>query len=123
MPQPRSRRDAVARIERLLDKERTVILSGVLDPLGGLIDKREALTDDLAGTIDRDDGAAIAALARVQKKAARNAELIRAAIEGMTAANETIARTIAARATLSTYSASGQIENVVRPEARLTRRA
>lgn len=92
------------RVLRLLDQERKVILNGPLTELSALVEKREALLDELlAGERSLPE----AFLAAVKSRAERNSRLIMASIAGVKAAEAQIARMDEARDSLRTYSAEG----------------
>ncbi len=117
------RKTLIERIDTQLDAERQTVLRGDLTSLEPLIERREKLVENLIGTIDKDDKEAIQAIENLQLKARRNAGLIRSAIEGITSANQRVAEIEAAHAKLSTYSAQGEISNVVRPKNTITKKA
>lgn len=123
MALPFRRKTPFERIEEFLDSERAIILRGDLDALMPMISAREALVAELEGSLEASDEDAIATVERLQVKARRNAGLIKAAIEGIKAANARVAEIEAAHSRLSTYSANGQVENVVKPSSNVIRKA
>lgn len=118
-----NRKSLLVRIDAQLDAERSAILKGDLGSLGPMISSREEMVGALEGTIDPGDSKAIRQIEGLQKKARRNATLIRAAIEGITSANKIVSEIEAAHAKLSTYSEQGQMHHVLRPKSTVTKRA
>ncbi len=104
------------RVLRLLDQERRVILNGPLTELKALVDRREALLEELFAE-ERDLPEAF--LAAVKARAERNSRLILASIAGVKAAGAQLSRLDAARDSLRTYSAEGAPVEVTR--TRVTR--
>ena len=92
---------AIARIEALLDRERRALLAGRVGEVEALIAARTALFDSL----DRSaDPAALGALAR---RVRENADLARAAADGLRDALRRISEIRAASGPISSYSAAG----------------
>ncbi len=90
------------RFEAALDKERQALLSGDFGMLAALAAERDGLLDGLAvGGHDR------ARLGALRDKALRNAELARAAREGMHAALSRLASIRNAAGPIGSYSADG----------------
>jgi len=93
-----------ARILRLLDLERKVILNGPLTGLKPLVDRREAaMAEILAGASDLPE----AFLAALKRKAERNSRLLLASLAGVKAAAAQIERIDSGRDQLRTYTAEG----------------
>lgn len=108
------------RILRLLDQERRVILDGPLAALRPLVDKREALVEELlAGQPELPE----AFLAALKARAERNSRLLLASIAGVKSAEAQIARMDDARDQLRTYSAAGAPVEVRRTQVTRDTRA
>lgn len=118
-----NRKSIFESIEISLEKERDAIMLGDFEALGVLIDDRESLVDQLEKDLSPDDVPAINTIESLQAKARRNAKLIRAAIDGVSAANKQIAEIEAAHSKLSTYSENGQIRDVLKPRNTVTKKA
>lgn len=118
-----NRKSIFESIEISLEKERDAIMSGDFEALGVLIGDRESLVDQLENDLSPDDVPEIKTIESLQAKARRNAKLIRAAIDGVSAANKQIAEIEAAHSKLSTYSENGQIRDVLKPRNTVTKKA
>jgi hypothetical protein len=93
-----------ARVLRLLDLERRMILSGPLAGLAAVVDRREAALAEIVATeVDLPE----AFLVAVRARAERNSRLLVASLAGAKAGAAELGRLLAARDRLSTYSASG----------------
>jgi hypothetical protein len=93
-----------ARVLRLLDLERKVILNGPLAGLRPLVERREAaMAEILAAEADLPEAFLVALKARAE----RNSRLILASLAGVRAAAAQIDRISAARDQLRTYTAEG----------------
>ena len=99
------------RIFRLLDEERACILAGRLADLAAIVSKREELIQTLAARLNMDPENQ-EMLLRMQQKLARNAALMRAAIDGMKAAGQRLGDIAQAQNQLSTYSSDGVLTNI-----------
>jgi hypothetical protein len=109
-----------ARILRLLDLERKVILNGPLASLRALVDRREAaLREILEGEGDLPE----AFLAALKARAERNSRLLLASLAGVRAAAARIEEIRAARTQLRTYSAAGAPVEVREPTVTRDQRA
>jgi len=99
------------RIFRLLDEERGCILAGRLGELAPIVARREELIEALAArlTVSPDNEAM---LLRMQAKLARNAALMRAAIDGMKAAGQRLSEIAEAQSQLSTYGSDGILTDI-----------
>lgn len=98
-----------ARILRLLDLERQVILNGPLSGLQALVDRREAeIAEMLAGGNDAPE----AFLDALKRKAERNSRLILASLAGVKAAEAQIDQIDAQQSRLRTYAADGSAVEV-----------
>ena len=101
-----------ARILRLLDLERKVILNGPLADLKPLVERREAA---MAEVIEAESELPEAFLVALKARAERNSRLILASLAGVRAAAEQIDQIAAARDTLRTYTATGAPVEVQAP--------
>jgi leucyl aminopeptidase (aminopeptidase T) len=92
------------RVLRLLDQERKVILAGPLTDLKALVDRREALINELAS-----ESRALpeAFLVAVKARAERNSRLLLASLAGARAAQAQIAQIVETQDSLRTYSPEG----------------
>ncbi len=103
-----------ARILRLLDLERQVILNGPLSGLQALVDRREAeIAEMLAGGRDAPE----AFLDALKRKAERNSRLILASLAGVKAAEAQISQIETEQSRLRTYAADGSAVEVGDPQA------
>lgn len=93
-----------ARLLRLLDLERKVLLNGPLSALRPLVERREAALAEIAAA---DQPPPAAFLAALKTKAERNARLIAASLVGLRAAGAEIDAARTARESLRTYAADG----------------
>jgi hypothetical protein len=109
-----------ARILRLLDLERKVILSGPLGQLKALVDRREAAMAELLAA-----GAELpeAFLVALKARAERNRRLILASLAGVKSGAAQIEQIAAARDELRTYTAAGTPVEVRPPAATRDQRA
>ena len=117
------KKSLLERIDEQLDLERQEILLGNLEAIEPMIAEREVMVAELENTLSRKDVSSIGEIENLQSKARRNAKLIRAAIEGIASANKRVAEIEAAHSKLSTYSAEGTINDVIRPKNTITKRA
>ena len=117
-----NKKSLAEKIDTQLDLERRLILQGQLEKLEPMIAERERMVADLAESAVADE-AQIKEIELLQVKARRNAGLIKAAIEGIRAANERVAEIEAAHSKLSTYSAAGQVSNVACTKASVSKKA
>lgn len=93
-----------ARILRLLDLERKVLLNGPVAGLKALVDRREAAISELLESETELPEAFVLAL---KARAERNSRLILASLAGVRAGAAQIEQIRAARDQLRTYTASG----------------
>lgn len=117
-----NRKSLAEKIDEQLDLERRLILKGQLEKLDPMIAARERMVAELAETVIEDEDH-IREIQLLQIKARRNAGLIKAAIEGIKAANERVAEIEAAHSRLSTYSALGQVSDVACAKASISKKA
>jgi hypothetical protein len=92
---------AALALEDLLDLERRLILAGTIGDLARTNRQKTPLLLQLAGSPDPKT------LARLRTKAARNQELLQAALRGLEAAKTRIARLSLGGAPLRTYGPDG----------------
>lgn len=97
-----------ARVLRLLDLERKIILNGPLSGLAPIVEQREAAVSDLLA-----DGSDLpeAFLLALKARAERNSRLILASLAGVKAAADQMAEAIA-QSRLRTYTSAGDAIDV-----------
>lgn len=93
-----------ARILRLLDLERKVILNGPLSSLKALVDRREAAVNEV---LESETEVPEAFLSALKARAERNSRLILASLAGVRSGVAQIEQIQAERTQLRTYSAAG----------------
>ena len=93
-----------ARVLRLLDLERKLILNGPLSGLKALVDRREAA---IAEILENESDLPEAFLVALKARAERNGRLILASLAGVQAGAAQIEQIRATRDQLRTYSATG----------------
>jgi hypothetical protein len=109
-----------ARVLRLLDLERRLILNGPLAGLKPLVEQREAaVAEILANETDLPE----AFLVALKAKAERNSRLILASLAGVRAGAAQIEQIRSARAQLRTYTAAGTSVEVRQTEVTRDQRA
>ena len=101
-----------ARILRLLDLERKLILSGPLSGLKALVERREAA---IAEVLESETDLPEAFLVALKARAERNSRLILASLAGVRAGAAQMERIRAARDELGTYTARGRKQEPVVP--------
>ena len=109
-----------ARILRLLDLERKVILNGPLSSLRALVDRREVAVADV---LDSESEVPEAFLAALKARAERNSRLILASLAGVRSGAAEVERIRTARSQLRTYSAAGTPVEVNAPAITRDQRA
>jgi len=109
-----------ARILRLLDLERKVILNGPLAGLRALVDRRGAAVNEV---LDSESEVPEAFLAALKARAERNSRLILASLAGVRSAAAQIEQIRATRSQLRTYSAAGTPVDVREPTITRDQRA
>ena len=92
-------------LERLLERERALLLKGEIDQLGRLIDLKTRLVGELERT-----GAAGRDVHRIQRKAVENQGLLEAAIRGVRSAAKVLTETRA-----KTYDRNGAVTELSGP--------
>lgn len=93
-----------ARILRLLDLERRVILNGPLASLNALVERRERALDEVL-TAGRDVPPDF--IAALKQRAERNSRLLLASLAGVRAASAEVDRLEKSRGQIGTYTAKG----------------
>jgi hypothetical protein len=109
-----------ARILRLLDLERKLILNGPLSGLKALVDRRETAVAEL---LESETDLPEAFLVALKARAERNSRLILASLAGVRAGAAQIERIRSARAQLRTYTAAGTPVEVRQTEVTRDQRA
>jgi len=104
-----------ARILRLLDLERKLILNGPLSGLKAMVERREAAIAEL---LESETDLPEAFLVALKARAERNSRLILASLAGVRAGVAQIERIRAAGGELGTYTASGQRQEAQPPATR-----
>ncbi|MFO1209788.1 MAG: hypothetical protein U1E40_11265 [Amaricoccus sp.] len=104
-----------ARILRLLDLERKLILNGPLSGLKALVERREAA---IAEVLETETDLPEAFLVALKARAERNSRLILASLAGVRAGAAQIERIRAARDELGTYTARGRKQEAALPATR-----
>jgi hypothetical protein len=104
-----------ARVLRLLDLERKLILNGPLAGLKALVDRREAA---LAEILENESDLPEAFLVALKARAERNGRLLLASLAGVKAGAAQIERIRASRDQLRTYSPTGTRDVGPRPASR-----
>lgn len=97
------------RLLRLLDAERRVLTEGPLARLKPLVEKREALLEEL---LARGGEMPEGFLEALQARAERNSRLLLASLAGLKAARAQVEEAEAARTRLTTYTAAGTAVDV-----------
>ena len=104
----RSIDDVIADLDDLLETEREALLSGNVQAIGRLIDRKEGLVEELSVR----DAAETHGLAGVARKLHRNQELLDQALEGIRSIATRLAALRRVKETLDTYDASGARKTV-----------
>jgi hypothetical protein len=109
-----------ARILRLLDLERKLILNGPLSGLKALVERREAAVAEI---LENESDVPEAFLVAVKARAERNSRLILASLAGVRAGVEQIEQIRTTRSRLRTYNAAGASVEVNQRKATRDQRA
>lgn len=104
-------------LEDLLDRERSLLLTGSLDGLGRIAAEKESLLSRLGSDLPSE------VLPRIREKAQRNARLLEAAGAGVRSVTRRIADLRAGPKPLSTYSPDGRKEDLGAARSKVERRA
>ncbi len=109
-----------ARILRLLDLERKLILNGPLSGLRAMVERREAA---VAEVLEKETDLPEAFLVALKARAERNSRLILASLAGVRAGAAQIEQIRVSRAQLRTYTAAGAQVDVRTPRVTRDQRA
>lgn len=112
--------DLIDRLDRMLENERTALVSGDFQEIEARLEEKTALFDELA-TVERIEAAN---LTRVKEKAARNQALLDSAMEGIRMVANRMAEMRRIRENMSTYDSQGRRNRISTPgPGRLEKRA
>lgn len=110
----------IEELDQLLDSERRALVSGNLDDLSRLHDRKESLISSL-NALDRLEANA---LSNVREKMSRNQTLLSNAMEGIRAVADRMAELRRVRQNLSTYDRDGKRHQIpTSTEQKLEKRA
>lgn len=90
-------------LDDVLEDERSALLTGDLEKVGRLFDRKEALIDELS-ELEKFEAQTLHAL---QRKMKRNQDLLDSALEGIRAVAGRLAALRRVRSTLDTYDSNG----------------
>lgn len=90
-------------LDDVLEAERAALLSGNLDQIGRLLERKEALIEDLSA-LERVE---TEALRNLSSKLKRNQDLLDSALEGIRTVAKRLATLRRVRSTLDTYDSNG----------------
>lgn len=102
----------MADLDELLELERQALLTGNLDKIARLIDRKESLIDELSG-IEAGEASELAAL---NHKVGRNQDLLDHALQGIRSVSSRLAAMRRVKRTLDTYDSSGSKHSIVLPK-------
>ena len=111
------------KIAETLDAERQALLTGDIREVIRLTERRTELIDTLLDAEGLSDEAHREALDQIQKKARRNATLLKAAQEGMRSAETILTEITTTQSKLGTYDETGKIGATTVAKPRHERRA
>ena len=97
-------KDVIARIEHILETEKSALIEGKLDQIGPLTEQKQALFERLT-SLDHPESSA---LEGIQAKAERNQELLNGALRGIRKVAKRLATLRAIRKSLETYDETGR---------------
>lgn len=100
--------DAISELDDLLEAERDALLSGNLDQIGRLLERKEALIDELS-TLERFESDTLQSLTGKLK---RNQALLDSALEGIRKVAKRLAALRRVRSTLDTYDSNGAKKSI-----------
>jgi len=103
-----SPQDLIDALDILLDDERKAVLSGNLDSMAELLERKEDLIDTLAEI----DASQATPIYELQTKLARNQMLLNGALQGIRRASARLAAVRKVRRTLETYGEDGQKKTI-----------
>lgn len=98
-------------LQELLDDERTVLIEGKLDALPDLLERKEALFEELT-QLQEDDEIDTDDLAPLQEAFARNQRLLESAQAGLQATQERMTTLRRVRTSFESYDNRGQRQSV-----------
>jgi flagellar biosynthesis/type III secretory pathway chaperone len=101
-------KDAIDALDDLLDEERKALLSGELDKIARLHDRKSKLIDEL-NQLDMQDQERMRTLSL---KVGRNQELLNSALDGIRSVARRLAAVRRVRENLDTYDAQGQKQSI-----------
>jgi len=99
-----TRQDTIRKLDGLLDEERAALLSGDLDDLGDMHERKAALLDVFAQQVSMTDAAELRAM---QDKLARNQALLDSALSGIQSVARRLAMVRRVRQSLEFYDEGG----------------
>ncbi|WP_068108401.1 hypothetical protein [Tropicimonas marinistellae] len=111
--------EVIQNLNKLLDAERMLLMSGDLSSACDLTDRKE----ELITLLGEAGGKPSTVLAQLQQKARRNHELLEASRAGLQAAQTRLAEVRRAATQLDTYTDCGKLRNLIASRGRLERRA
>lgn len=100
--------DTISALDELLDAERRALLSGELDKIARLHDRKSALVEDLSKLDLKDQEQ----LRDLSQKVGRNQELLTSALDGIRAVAKRLAAVRHVRENLETYDERGKKNTV-----------
>ncbi len=95
----------ISRLQTLLDEERTLLLSGDLESLPQLLDRKQDLIENLGDTIGPE-------LTEIHSKLTRNHALLNSAMEGIQRVSDRLAALKQMRQSLETYDSQGHRQSI-----------
>ncbi len=98
-------------LDELLDEERTALITGDLEKVARLLERKENLLDAMSGMTTYDAEYLEAASLKLE----RNRELLDGALEGIRAVSKRLATLRRIRSTLETYDSSGSKQTIEFP--------
>lgn len=112
--------DVIDSLDDVLEAEREALLVGNLDEIGRLLERKEALIDQLA-TLDEAERAPLEAL---NAKVERNQALLDHALDGIRSVARRLAALRRVRSSLETYDEKGERRTIdVTPDGAVEKRA
>ena len=99
----------MADLDELLELERQALLTGNLEKIGRLIDRKESLIDELS-VIEAVDASE---LAELNDKVKRNQGLLDHALQGIRSVSSRLAAMRRVKRTLDTYDSSGSKQSII----------
>lgn len=112
----------IARLTRILDRQKTALLSGRVEDLVGQTEALGTILHTLETQTERASDLDAALLDETLKKAKANLTLIQAGMDGVKAAQAQLAEIARAQTELTTYSGTGQRRDLLAQHQRLEKR-